>query len=118
MPKITKTLVDRLRPEGGRDLFVWDDDLRGFGVRMKPSGRASYLIQYRTSHGATRRMVVGQIGALTPDEARKLARVRIGEVEQGRDPSAERHQRRDALTVKSLCDEYLEAARKGLVSTR
>jgi integrase len=118
MPRINKTLIGQLSPEVGRDLFAWDDKLRGFGLRMKPSGRASYVIQYKTVHGSTRRMTLGQIGALTPDQARNLASARLGEVEHGRDPSTDRRQRREALTIRVLCDEYLQAGRKGLVSTR
>jgi len=118
MPKLTKSVLDRLRPDATRDTFVWDSEKRGFGVRMKPSGRASYIVQYKLRHGATRRMVIGQVGALTPDEARKLARARLAEVEQGRDPSAERHETRQSLTVAELCEEYLVAARTGHVMTR
>jgi hypothetical protein len=47
MPKITKRAVDALRPDpAGRDVFLWDAGdgaLKGFGVRLKPSGAASYL---------------------------------------------------------------------------
>lgn len=117
MPKITKALIDSLKPKS-TDLFVWDSELRGFGVRMKTSGRASYIVQYKTGQGATRRMVVGQVGVLTPDEGRKLARTRLAEVEQGRDPSGERHERRTAITVAELCEQYLEVARVGNVTTR
>jgi integrase len=118
MPRINKTLIGQLSPEVGRDLFAWDDKLRGFGLRMKPSGRASFVIQYKTAHGSTRRMTLGQIGALTPDQARNLASARLCEVEHGGDPSTDRRQKRGAAIIKELCEEYLEAGRKGLVSTR
>ena len=43
--KLTKRAIDGLKPDAsGRDVFVWDDELKGFGVRMKPSGAAAYLI--------------------------------------------------------------------------
>jgi len=113
MPKITKRLVDGLRPDpAGRDLFVWDDALKGFGLRMKPSGAASYLIQYRNAHGQTRRMVVSKVGILTPEEARDVARDKLAEAAKGADPSAERHAAREALTVGELCDWYLTEAPK------
>lgn len=41
MAKITKRVVDALKPAEGKDVFAWDAELRGFGVRMKPSGAAS-----------------------------------------------------------------------------
>ncbi len=109
MTKITKRLVDGLQPDlAGKDLFVWDDALKGFGIRMKPSGAAAFLIQYRNAHGQTRRMVVGKLGTLTPDEARDLAREKLATVPKGADPSAERHAAREAMTVDDLCDLYLE----------
>jgi hypothetical protein len=47
MPKLSKRTVDAIRPDAaGRDAFVWDSGdgaLKGFGVRMKPSGAATYL---------------------------------------------------------------------------
>jgi integrase len=118
MPKLTKRIIDALRPAHRGDLFVWDNELRGFGVRMKSSGRASYIVQYRTAQGRTRRYAFAKVGTITPYEARRIGRAYLGEVEQGRDPSAERHLRREALTVAQLCREYLEAARKGVVATR
>ena len=119
MPKINKRVVDGLRPsEDGRESFIWDSELRGFGVRMKATGRASYLIQYRTPEGQTRRLTLGKVGTLTPDEARTVARQRLVDVAGGSDPSKERHMARTAMTVSELCDEYMKAAQAGLVMTR
>ncbi|MGO8844170.1 MAG: tyrosine-type recombinase/integrase [Methylocella sp.] len=119
MPKLTKRFVDSLKPNhNGLDLFAWDSELRGFGVRMKPSGSASYLVQYRTAQGRTRRYAFAKVGTLTPDEARTKAKRLLVEVGSGNDPSAQRHQAREVLTVTDLCDRYLEAARAGLVMTR
>src|SRR5258708_6474157 len=110
MPKITKRLVDALRPDRtGRDAFRWDAGdgaLKGFGVRMKPSGVASYLVQYRNQEGRTRRLVLGRIGEFTPDEARQLAGDKLKAARKGADPSADRHATRDAMSVSELCDLY------------
>lgn len=111
-------MIAALRPDPPRDVFIWDSEIRGFGVRVKPSGRAAYLIQYRTAAGATRRLALGPIGTLTLDEARKLARLRLADVAYGLDPSAARQAARGVLTVSDLCQRYLEAARAGLVMTR
>ena len=106
MPKITKRTVDAMRPETGRDVFTWDTELRGFGVRMKPSGAAAFLIQYRTLQGRTRRHVIGRVGTLTPDQARTEAKARLAEVAtKGADPSAERKATREAMTVADLRSE-------------
>jgi integrase len=115
MPKITKRFVDRLRPDGTeRDVFAWDGGdgaLKGFGVRVKKSGAASYFIQYRNQEGRTRRLVLGRVGELTPNEARQLAADRLKGVRKGGDPSAERHAARTAITVAELCDLYLADAK-------
>ena len=115
MPKITKRLVDALRPDrSGKDVFLWDAGdgaLKGFGIRMKPSGAASYLVQYRNKEGRTRRLVIGKLGTLAPDEARKLAGEALRAAAKGGDPSAERHAVRGAITVADLCDLYLADAK-------
>ena len=69
MAKITKRAIDALQPVKGRDAFTWDSELRGFGVRVKPSGVRTFLIQYRNAESRTRRLVLGQYGALTPENA-------------------------------------------------
>jgi len=115
MPKITKRALDALRPSvDGREVFLWDagdGSLKGFGVRMKPSGVASYLVQYRNKEGRTRRLALGKVGTLAPDEARKLAGNTLSDVAKGRDPSADRHAIRGAMTVSELCDLYLVEAK-------
>jgi len=112
MPKLSKRTVDAIRPDPtGRDVFVWDSGdgaLKGFGVRMKPSGAAAWLVQYRTKEGRTRRLVLGKLSVLTPDEARTIAGEKLKEVTKGGDPSAERHRtRREALTISELADLYV-----------
>jgi integrase len=107
--KLTKRVVDGLKP-ATRDVFAWDGELRGFGVRVKPSGAASYIVQYRNAHGRTRRLAIGKVGTLTPEGARKLAKRRLGEVAEGADPSADRHAAREAMTVAEVCDWYLKEA--------
>ena len=110
MPRITKRVVDALKPDPARETFTWDSELRGFGVRMMRSGVASYLVQYRNREGRDRRLTLGRITTLTPEEARALARQRLGEVAHGEDPSAARSQLRKALTVAALCDLYIADA--------
>jgi integrase len=116
MTRLTKRTVDAIRPKPGGDVFVWDTGdgaIKGFGVRMKPSGIASYLVQYRNREARTRRLVLGRVGTLTPDEARDLANDKLKEVAKGGDPSAERKAARNAMTVGELCDWYLAEAKVG-----
>jgi len=112
---ITKRAVDALNPDPERDVFLLDSELKGFGVRMKPSGSAAYFIRYKRPDGSGRRLVLGKIGSMTPDEARKIAREKLNAVAKGADPSAERHATRTAVTVKELCRLYIEVAERGLI---
>ncbi len=111
MPKITKRVIDAIAPlPGAPDTYVWDSELKGFGVRMMPSGVGSYVLKYRNLEGRQRKLALGRVGSLTPDEARSLARRRLAEVDKGADPSAERKALRAAMTVAELCDLYLQDA--------
>lgn len=110
MPKITKRLVDALNPDPDGEIFAWDSELKGFGVRMMPTGVASFILKYRNREGRQRKMTLGRVGALTPEEARNLARQRLAEVAQGADPSAERNALRQSMTVAELCDAYVADA--------
>jgi hypothetical protein len=65
MPKITKRLVEG-SPTKERDYFIWDDEVKGFAVRILPSGTGVYQIQYRKG-GRTRRTSIGRHGILTAD---------------------------------------------------
>ena len=114
MPKLNKRFVDALKPLT-RDTLYRDSDLSGFALRVKPSGTATWVVQYRNSAGRTRKLALGRVGVLTPDEARQRARKALGRVADGADPSATRNAARGAMTVADLCRDYLAAADKGLV---
>jgi integrase len=116
--RITKRLVDSLKPNGA-DSFVWDDSLIGFGVRVQLSGAKSYVAKYRAGSGRgapTRRLTLGRVGTLTPDEARALARKTLGAVAHGSDPAALKAAERRASTLRELAEiflsEHVEAKRK------
>lgn len=113
MSKLTKRFVDSLSARE-TDYFEWDDELPGFGVRVWESGRKTYVAQYRSA-GRTRRVKIGPHGALTVEEARKEAKGVLGDVARGEDPAEDRATRRKSLTVRELCDDYVAAAKQGLI---
>lgn len=130
MARITKRLVDALRPQKSgsaddvevaaaqepqskKDVVAWDDELRGFGVRFKPSGAGAFIIQYRNAEGRSKRLTLGSVAELTPEEARKLARTKLSGVAHGADPVEEKRTTRAAPTVAEVCDWYLEKAENG-----
>lgn len=107
--RITKRVVDALE-KTGTEYFIWDADLIGFGVRVRESGAMSYVAKYRAGAGRnapTRRITLGAVGKLTPDEARRLAKIKLGEAATGGDPAADRAKERAEMTVAQLCDLYL-----------
>jgi integrase len=114
LPKLTKRFVDSLK-HVTRDTLYRDDDLKGFALRVKPSGARTWVVQYRNLAGRTRKLRLGKVGELTPDEARQRAGKALGRVADGHDPSATRKAARGAMTVADLCRDYLAAADKGLV---
>ncbi len=106
MPKITKHTIDSTRP-ADKDVFVWDSELHGFGLRVKPSGAKAYVFQYRNQQRRTRRLTIGRHGVFTPSEARKEARRLAGDVARGLDPAAGRTTDREAPTVAQFCEQYI-----------
>jgi integrase len=116
MTRLTKRTVDALSVTG-KEYFVWDDEIPGFGVRVLPSGRKSYVVQYKVGgrRGATRRKSLGPHGVLTAEEARNEAKGWLVGRARGRDPIAEHVAHRKSETVEQLSRRYLEAAEKGLI---
>lgn len=104
--KLTKRSVEAIAT-AAKDVFIWDSELAGFGIRVKPSGVRSYLVQYRNSQGRSRRLTIGRHGVLTADQARKQAVQLLAAVRRGVDPTAERAALLQAPTINDLCDRYL-----------
>jgi integrase len=105
--RLTKTRIDKIQPDPNREFFVWCTNPRRFGVRVSPTGRKTFVVQY-ARHGRTRRFAIGTFGALTVEQARSRAKELLAEIAVGGDPSRERKAGRSAPTVAELCERYLE----------
>ncbi|HEX3416242.1 MAG TPA: site-specific integrase [Stellaceae bacterium] len=113
---LTKRALDAAKPSD-KEFFLWCDRLAGFGARIYPSGKKVFLAQVRVGR-FQRRVKIGAYGPYTVEKARKRAEDIIRAALEGRDPQREKSEAKRALTVAELCDEYLAAARVGLVMTR
>jgi integrase len=113
MVKLTKRTVEAAQPKS-KDYLLWDDDIPGFGLRVFPSGRRTYVVQYR-QRGRSRRMSLGPHGIWTAENARREARSQLGRVASGDDPAEERLEDNQAMTVKQLCERYIQDLEDGLI---
>jgi integrase len=104
MAKLTKRVVDAAEIRAG-EYFLWDEDLPGFGLRVLPSGRKRYIIQYRAGR-RSRRISLGPSTVLTCEQARNRAITIIAATKNGDDPAARRDADRRAVTVKELAERF------------
>ncbi|WP_445809823.1 integrase arm-type DNA-binding domain-containing protein [Yoonia sp.] len=104
MPKLTKRLIDAAETQP-TEYFVWDSDIPGFGLRVLPSGRKGYVVQYRAGR-RSRRISLGPNTVLTCEQARIRAITIVAAARNGEDPAAERDTGRKAITIKELAERF------------
>lgn len=114
MARLTKTVVEAATP-ANKKYTIWCTELKGFGVFVMPSGTRTYFVDYRNSDHVRRRMKIGRHGPITAEQARKLAIDVLAKVTRGEDPLEARNEQRSAMTVKELCERYIEDLEKGLI---
>jgi integrase len=110
--KITKRAVDAMRATV-RNEFLWDTEVKGFGVKITPAGKRVYILQYRLGGAGTKtqRYTIGAHGTWTPDAAEREAKRLLALVDQGKDPADDKRQRvREAtdLTFNAVADRFEE----------
>ncbi len=113
--RITKAGVDSVAAAAAT-VIHWDDRLKGFGLKIEPSGKKSYLVQYRMGGrgSSTRRYTIGPHGSpWTPTTARDEAERLLHMINTGTDPmnAAKERQRLDqdlafASYALKFLDEY------------
>ena len=116
--RISKRVVDGLKIKD-REYAIWDEQMPGFGVRVRPTGSKSFIVVYRAGSGRgapMRRLTVGRVGQITPEAARTRAQTLLGDVAHGKDPAADKRTERATPTVAELIDlflaEHVEPKRK------
>jgi len=101
--RLTKREVDRIEASNVERVY-WDETLKGFGLRVWPSGRKVFFVKCRIK-GRQRRLT---LGAIAPEKARRKAARILGEAKDGGDPAREHDQARLAPTVKGLGERFLK----------
>jgi integrase len=109
--KLIKRTVDASTATAS-DLWVWDTEIKGFGLRVRPNSRKVYVVEYRPGDGGRRaqkrRFTIGLHGSpWTPESARTEAKRLLALVEQGKDPAAEKQAGKKAETMAEICAKFL-----------
>ena len=106
MIKISRRTVEALEPMA-RDVDYYDEDLKGFGVRVRTSGRKTYFVMMRHKC-VMRRFTVGTHGSVAPEQARLKAKQIIADLAIDKNPTAEVDAVRTAITVRSLGERFID----------
>ena len=109
-----RTVAGLKLPDGKTEKFYWDDELKGFGFRLRREDKKgshlsrTWVAQYRAK-GRGRRQTIGDSAKVSAEEARAAAKVIFGEVAKGKDPQGEKQRQRlgAARTLRSIADDYL-----------
>ena len=106
IPRITKRSVDAIKV-GGTDTVYWDGELTGFGLRVRRSGRKSYVVQTRIA-GKLCWFTIGPHGPLNPDQARARALEILACAKKGIDPRDADARREAEPSMADLGRRFLE----------
>lgn len=107
MALLTKSFIEKLEAQN-KDYIVWDDKISGFGVKITPRGRKSYLMKYRTHEGRQRKPHIGVHGNITCEQARKIAEKWHGRIANNEDPFEEKEESKKSPTISELCERFIK----------
>ncbi|WP_334187446.1 tyrosine-type recombinase/integrase [Noviherbaspirillum sp.] len=106
MPKLTKRIIDKLEAPPSGQSFCWDDEIKGFGVRVTASTK-SFILD-RKFNGRSIRLTIGRYPAWSEEQARKQANKLIVQLDQGIDPREERQKAQtDAVTLEAAFQRFI-----------
>lgn len=105
--RLTERFVAGIAPPSRGEVFVWDTEVVGFGVRVWGTSKA-YVVQVRL-YGRTRRKVLGKPGEVELSDARERAQKIKGAIADGRDPFTEALRVRESWTLRDAQDYFLGA---------
>ena len=105
MPKLNKRFVDTIA-YGEQDKVYWDDELKGFGLRVRVSGRKYYIVQTRYN-GRHRKYTIGPHGPIACEKARAKALDILSDLKAGQDPIEKNAKLRRCITMRQMGERFL-----------
>ncbi|RUO97999.1 site-specific integrase [Hyphomicrobium sp.] len=112
--KIVKSAVDGAVATAGKPIFIFDTELPGFTLKITPTGRKVFQLRYRMGGRAARLVTytIGRYGALTPEQARKIAKKLVGMIADGTNPAEvkkrDKQELTEAPTISRLSKDFLD----------
>jgi integrase len=102
-------------PPGKTDHIEWDDDVPGFGIRLREGGSRSFIFQYKTGE-RQRRIALGSVTAIDISKARETAKDLYARVRLGQDPAGDKADAKikAAETFEATAARFLEYQRTRL----
>jgi integrase len=97
MKLTAKTIASLTLPTGKSDHIEWDDDVPGFGLRLRAGGSRGYIFQFKIG-SQQRRMALGTVTAIDIGQARETAKDLYAKVRLGEDPAGAKAEARVAAT--------------------
>ncbi len=116
--RITQSVASKLEVNPDKEYTVFDNEVKGFGLRIQPAGSKTFILMYRNEYGKQRKLTLGPYGSLTVVAARQLAQAKFAEIASGNDPVRNAQEKRNVLTVGELADQYFEDCKAGRVLYR
>jgi integrase len=105
MPRLSEAIIRKLAPPATG--YVLHPDGNGLALRVTANGARSWVLNYRTKDGRSRRATIGSLDDWTLAQARGRAREMRRDVDLGADPVGEVRAERRAETVGELCDRFV-----------
>lgn len=105
--KLTKKSVETAESDPNKRLSLWDTEIRGFNVRIYPTGRKVYYLQYRNTYNMTKKLKIGAHGSITAEQAREQARFFSLKIASGEDPTEDFKSKKQEKTLNDLAESYL-----------
>lgn len=117
--RITQRIADAAAPIEGSDEYIWDAQQTGLGLRVRASGRKTWVYRWRVGMGPGRQQIIAQLGVyrdsalseriMPVDNARAEARRWRTAIDEGRDPRSDHAQ---GKTIAQLWPAFLEHKQK------